>query len=84
MQAPRDLIDKYKDRVGPGIKNHVYAAMIEGMDRSIGRVLDKVDSLGRVALLGEESVEALVRDEAILLPGCDQPAKALLHRNAFL
>lgn len=40
IEAPQDLIDKYKKR---GIKNPAYAAMIEGMDRSIGRVLQAID-----------------------------------------
>ena len=46
FQAPQDLIDKYEQRKGPGIENPTYAAMIEGMDRSIGQLLDKLDELG--------------------------------------
>lgn len=46
FEAPQHLIEKYEDRVGPGINNHVYAAMIEGMDTAIGRVLKTLDSLG--------------------------------------
>ena len=45
FEAPQPLIDKYQDRVGPGIKNHIYAAMIEGMDGAIGRVLLALDEL---------------------------------------
>lgn len=44
MQAPQHLIDKYKNR--GGIKRPVYAAMIEGMDRAIGRVLTALDDMG--------------------------------------
>jgi arylsulfatase A len=43
MQAPRDLIDKYKTR--PGLKDHRYAAMIEAMDTQVGRVLASLDAL---------------------------------------
>lgn len=43
IEAPEDLIKKYRDRE---VENPVYAAMIEGMDRSIGRVLKSLDELG--------------------------------------
>ena len=48
LDADRDLIDKYlqkevKDSF-PG--NAIYAAMIEHIDRSLGRILDKLDALG--------------------------------------
>lgn len=42
IEAPEDLIEKYESR---GIENPVYAAMIEGMDRSIGCVLKSLDDL---------------------------------------
>jgi len=43
IEAPEDLIKKYRDRQ---VENPAYAAMIEGMDRSIGRVLKSLDELG--------------------------------------
>ncbi len=43
IEAPEELIAKYESRP---VKNPAYAAMIEGMDRSIGRVLDAVGELG--------------------------------------
>ena len=46
FQAPKDLIAKYEERKGPGIENPTYAAMIEGMDRSIGKVLKAIDEQG--------------------------------------
>lgn len=46
MQARESLIDKYKKRRGPGIKDPVYAAMIEGMDTEIGRFLKFLDEAG--------------------------------------
>ncbi len=45
FEAPADLIPKYKGKEGPGLKNPVYAAQLEAMDRAIGRVLDEVDRL---------------------------------------
>ena len=45
FQAPQDLIDKYKKRKGPGIENPVYAAMIEGMDRSVGKLMNALRRL---------------------------------------
>lgn len=45
FQAPKALIEKYESRKGPGNENPTYSAMIEGMDRSIGRFLDRLDEL---------------------------------------
>lgn len=46
FEAPSDLVEKYQAKVGPGNENPVYSAMIEGMDRSIGRVISELDALG--------------------------------------
>ena len=46
FQAPDDLIAKYEKRKGPGIENPTYAAMIEGMDTSIGKLLKAIDDQG--------------------------------------
>lgn len=43
MEAPRDLIEKYRARTG--LKDTRYAAMIEAMDSAIGRVLKALDEL---------------------------------------
>lgn len=43
FQAPADLIAKYEQRNGPGVENPTYAAMIEGMDTSIGKLIDAID-----------------------------------------
>ena len=45
FQAPKALIEKYESRKGPGNENPTYSAMIEGMDRSIGRFLKQLDEL---------------------------------------
>lgn len=46
FQAPADLIAKYEKRKGPGVENPTYAAMIEGMDTSIGKLLKAIDDQG--------------------------------------
>jgi arylsulfatase A len=43
FQAPEDLIAKYDKRIGPWVENPTYAAMIEGMDRAIGKLLVALD-----------------------------------------
>lgn len=45
FEAPEDLIAKYEKRKGPGVENPTYAAMIEGMDASIGKLLKSIDDL---------------------------------------
>jgi len=44
-QAPADLLAKYRKRKGRGIKIQAYAAMVEGLDRAVGRVLKALDTL---------------------------------------
>ena len=47
LQAKADLIEKHRARIPNGSQsNAVYAAMIESMDDSVGRVLMKLDQLG--------------------------------------
>ncbi|MEZ6058678.1 MAG: sulfatase [Planctomycetaceae bacterium] len=46
FEAPEELVAKYKDKEGPGLKNTVYGAQVEATDRAVGRVLDEVDRLG--------------------------------------
>lgn len=43
FQAPKHLIEKYRQR--KGIQNPVYAAMIEGMDTALGRLFQELDEL---------------------------------------
>ncbi len=44
MQAREELIEKYRQR--GGLKDPIYAAMIEGMDAAIGRFLKALDEAG--------------------------------------
>lgn len=47
IQAPDRLVEKYKNKEkGKYHTNPVYAAMIEALDQSVGRVCHAVDSLG--------------------------------------
>jgi arylsulfatase A-like enzyme len=47
IQAKEELIEKYKKKKpGNGHNNPTYAAMIESMDQSVGKVCDKLDELG--------------------------------------
>ncbi|MCL5269933.1 MAG: sulfatase, partial [bacterium] len=47
-QAKKELIEKYEKKVDLNNPQHnpVYAAMLESMDQSLGRILDKLDALG--------------------------------------
>lgn len=48
LQARPELIEKYRAKLRPELKqdNPTYAAMVESMDRSVGRVMEKLDALG--------------------------------------
>ncbi|MCP4377659.1 MAG: sulfatase-like hydrolase/transferase [bacterium] len=61
MEAPPALVEKYKKRIGPGIKDARYAAMLEAMDTSMGRLFAKVDELG-------------IRDETLIIFTSDNGA----------
>ncbi len=58
FQAPDDLIAKYEQRKGPGVENPTYAAMIEGMDTAIGKLLESIDEQG----LGEDTLIIFTSD----------------------
>lgn len=45
MEAPQPLIDKYRKRTDLGRLDPRYAAMIEALDQSIGRILKSLDEL---------------------------------------
>ncbi len=47
LQARKELIEKYEKKPKPptGVNNPIYAAMIEHVDQSVGRVLKKLDEL---------------------------------------
>ena len=45
MEAPANLVEKYSKRKDLGRVDHRYAAMIEALDGSIGRILQELDAL---------------------------------------
>lgn len=46
LQAKKDMVEKYKaKRESNGQGNPTYAAMIESVDKGIGRIMDKLDEL---------------------------------------
>jgi arylsulfatase A len=48
IEAPDDQVVACRERLAPGMNhtNPLYAAMVESLDRNVGRVLAKLDSLG--------------------------------------
>ncbi len=46
MEAPAGLVEKYRTRTGPGLKDARYGAMIEALDSALGRVFACLDRLG--------------------------------------
>ncbi len=47
LQGTDEAVEKYRQKPKPddGVNHPVYAAMIENLDRSIGRILDRLDEL---------------------------------------
>jgi arylsulfatase A-like enzyme len=47
-QAKPDKVEQYRARKDPAKRQHhaVYAAMVESLDESVGRILDELDALG--------------------------------------
>ncbi len=79
MQAPEALVEKYAAR--GGMRKPTYAAMIEGMDRSIGRFLDALEREG----LAEKTLVVFTSDNGSFnsdnrpLRGC----KGMLHEGGI-
>ncbi|MFD1142199.1 sulfatase [Larkinella insperata] len=47
LQAPAELVKKYQNKAKTaGQQDGTYAAMIESLDRNVGRILEKLDALG--------------------------------------
>jgi arylsulfatase A-like enzyme len=78
MEAPEALVDKYRQRVGPGVKDPRYAAMIEAMDTALGRILVTLDELG----LKEGTIVIFTSDNGPYLGVTD--AKPLRSGKGFL
>ena len=82
LEAEDSLIAKYeakpKPDVGPG--NPIYAAMIEHVDQSVGRVLDALDRLD----LAENTVVVFYSDNGGLVERFDQADGVVVSTNAPL
>ena len=82
LEAQDSLIAKYeakpKPDVGPG--NPIYAAMIEHVDESVGRVLDALDSLD----LAENTVVVFYSDNGGLVERFDKADGVVVSTNAPL
>ena len=65
LQAKQALIDKYRRRAegGQAQGNPVYAAMVESMDESVGRLLSGLEKLG----VADRTIVALTSDNGGLL-----------------
>lgn len=79
LDADKDLIGKYlkKDKVEGYPCNAVYAAMVEHVDRSVGRVLQKLDQLG----LAEKTIVVFYSDNGGLISRFDKIP--LLDKNSL-
>lgn len=60
LEARQALVEKYENKAKPegGVNNPVYAAMVEHVDQSVGRVMDKIDALN----LGENTLLVFMSD----------------------
>lgn len=48
LQAPRELTAKYRNKTAtPAHHNPTYAALVEAMDRNVGKVLDAIKESGQ-------------------------------------
>ncbi len=77
LDAQQELIDKYlkKDKVDDYTCNAVYAAMIENIDRSVGRIESKISELG----LEEETMVIFFSDNGGLSARFDEIP--LIHKS---
>ena len=60
LQAKKEVVAKYEAKPKPeqGVNHPVYAAMLESVDKSVGRLMNKLDELG----LAERTVVIFVSD----------------------
>jgi arylsulfatase A-like enzyme len=66
LMAKKDLIEKYRAKVKPdqAQNNPTYAAMIDSVDQSVGRVMKKLDELG----IAQRTVVFFMSDNGGLIP----------------
>lgn len=66
LEPKPELVAKYKKLIKPGLKqsNAVYAAMVESLDQSVGRILDALDQLPG----GKNTIVIFTSDNGGLVP----------------
>lgn len=82
LEAKEPTVEKYrnKDKPAQGINNPVYAAMIEHVDDSVGRVLQKLDDAG----IADHTVVVLYSDNGGLRERFDKSTGVIVSSNAPL
>lgn len=60
IEAKPDLVEKYKSKLKPGLhhRNAKYAAMVESLDESVGRILQRLEERG----LAEQTIIIFLSD----------------------
>lgn len=82
LHAREALIEKYENKEKPdtGVNHPVYAAMIEHVDRSVGRILDKLEELE----LAENTLVVFYSDNGGLRERFDRADGVVVTTNAPL
>ncbi len=82
LEAREALIQKYRDKPKPddGVNNPIYAAMMEHVDNSVGRVLEKLDE----PALAENTVVVFYSDNGGLVERFDKADGVVVTTNAPL
>jgi arylsulfatase A-like enzyme len=79
-QGRADLVEKYRQKLKPGLThtNVTYAAMVEGLDAAVGRVLTKLDELK----LAERTIVIFTSDNGGLITRGTTSNKPLRYGKA--
>jgi arylsulfatase A-like enzyme len=66
LQAKKALVEKYREKIKPGMdqNNAVYAAMIDSLDQSVGRIRDELLKLG----IADRTIVIFVSDNGGRVP----------------
>ena len=82
LEARQALIEKYENKEKPaeGVNHPIYAAMVEHVDQSVGRVLDALDELG----LSQSTVVVFYSDNGGLSERYDKADGVVMTTNAPL
>ena len=79
LQAKKDAVEKYQAKSKPGADHHnaVYAAMIESVDQSVGRLMAKLDELK----LSSRTVVIVEGEDLVAHPAGARPGPADVPRD---